>query len=301
MAHSARTDALSRPAVAVPPSARILPAVAILLGLIAAAGTASAQSPPSGPPGVPSPDSTLLSAALAPAPAPGSSGSSPVRTEGAQDAAPAATFTLRRIANPRYRVLGPPAALIPRAFRTLIGTEYARAQVTRRDAGSALSSTDWEVTAGREGGERRRFEVWASGYASTQYDQLRMLRLSALQGPTEWSLGDVAPQPAGTLPWIQRLRGGMLARALPHGSDWRVLGGVVPTLTHGVTPNAGLGAILFDNLPLADRTSLSLGLMGFGRGAPQPGVVTGDLTEAADDVSAVLIVCWSSELDGERQ
>ncbi len=193
-----------------------------------------------------------------------------VAPEGVQVLAPGGGFTLRRIANPRYRGLDPGAAQIVRPLGAFIGTAYARARLSRRESGAALSSSDWEVVGGRERGSQSRFELWASGFSSTGYDQLRMLRLSSLQGPLEWSLGDVAAQPVGLLPWIQRLRGGLVAHALPHGSDWRVLGGVVPTLTHGVTPNTALASVLLDNLPLQNAT-LSLGLMGFGRRAPAPG------------------------------
>jgi hypothetical protein len=195
-----------------------------------------------------------------------------VAPEGVQLLAPGTGFTVRQVANPRYRAPEPGAALLARPLGTYVGTEYARARFTRRESGPASSSTDWEVVGGRERGSRDRFELWASGFSSTAYDQLRMLRLTSLQGPLEWSVGDVATPPFGMLPWIQRLRGGLVAHALPRGSGWRAMGGVVPTLTHGVTPNTALATVMLDDLPQENAT-LSLGLMGFGRRAPAPGPV----------------------------
>ena len=261
-----------------------IPATLALLrsGLLAAAliatglpRTAGAQDGPPAPAGA---DSLAL---LAQATESGTASPSvqirPARTftpDGAQLLEPGTGFTLRRVVNPRYRSFTLPGALGAARLGKLIGTEYARAQVTRRESGPAFNSTDWEVLAGRDNGANHGVELSASGYSSPAYDDLRTLRLSARQGPLEWSLGDVVSQSIGTLPWIQRLRGGMVAHALPHGSDWRVLGGVVPTLSHLASPSAGLGGVMIDNLPF-EKNSLSLGLIGFGRRASPGGAARG--------------------------
>ena len=265
MARTARTDARGPAAVA-----------ALLLGLAAACSigvrSACAQDL-SGPP-APADSSALLAQAVGSGTAAPSIGGGPrpvVSSDGTQALEPGIGFTLRRIVNPRFRGLVPGAVLITPPLGRFVGTEYARAQLTHRSSGTAMRSTDWEIVAGRERGERHRFELQASGFTSTDFDQIRMLRLTSLQGPLEWSLGDVSAQPVGMLPWIQRLRGGLVAHALRHGSDWRVLGGIVPTLTHGVTPNTALASVMLDDLPLQNAT-LSLGLVGFGRRAPASGV-----------------------------
>jgi len=264
MAVPARTDARGRAALAL-----------LLAGLAAAcwaygALAALAQNGAAGSP----PDSAALLAQAAPS---GTASPSVLRRpapivspDGAQMLEPGTGFTLRRVANPRYRAPIAAAGLIARPLGMLIGSEYARARITHRASGAVTQSTDWDLVGGRETGSRRRFELWAQGFSSNQYDQLRMLRLTSIQGPLEWSLGDVATKSVGTLPWIQRLRGGLLAHVLPHGSDWRVLGGVVPTYTHNVSPNSGLAGVLLDNLPM-DKGALSFGVMGFGRRAPPPG------------------------------
>jgi hypothetical protein len=128
--------------------------------------------------------------------------------------------------------------------------------------------------AGRDRGARQQLEIWAQGFSSAAYDQIRLLRVSSQHGPLAWSLGDVSTQPVGMLPWIQRLRGGLIASALPRGSDWRLLGGIVPTLTHGVAPNTALATLLVDDLPI-QKGALSFGVMGFGRRAPQQGGLAG--------------------------
>jgi hypothetical protein len=266
MARTARTDARGHSALAL-----------LLAGLTAAGSALGAFSAyaQSGSPGTPAPaDSTAL---LAQAAESGTSSPSirggpapPAAPKGAQVLEPGSGFTLRRVANPRYRGPSPIGALLARPLGTLIGSEFARARVTYRESGPVLRSTDWEVIAGRERGARSRLEVWASGTSSTGYDQLRMLRLTSVRRLLEWSLGDVAVQPIGTLPWIQRLRGAQITHVLPRGSDWRLLGGIVPTFTHGVTPSTGLASILVDHLPI-ENGAFSLGLMGFARRAPSPG------------------------------
>ena len=189
--------------------------------------------------------------------------------EGVIPLEPGSGLTIRRIANPHYRPPAEAGALLARPLATLVGSQYARVRLTRFETGAAPASTDWELVAGRERGARQRLEVWAQGYSSAAYDQLRMLRLSSLQGPLEWSMGDVSAPPIGMLPWVQRLRGGLVAHALSRGSDWRLLGGVVPTWTHGVTPNTALASLLVENVPIENGT-LSYGLMGFGRRSPPP-------------------------------
>jgi hypothetical protein len=236
----------------------------------AAWATASPAGAANGLEGPPAPaDTTLLAQAESGTASAGvRSGTPPPAAAPAGDATGESStgFTVRRVANPAYRALTAPVAAIGHPLGTLIGSQYARAQVTRRLSGPDGGSLDWEVAAGRQRGTRSGLEVWAQGYSSPQYDQLRMLRLSALQGPVEWSLGDVAAQPIGTLPWIQRLRGGSLIHALPRGSDWRLLGGVVPTLSHNVTPNTALASFLVEGLPM-EGGAFAWGLMGFGRRA----------------------------------
>ena len=263
MARTSRADARGQAAVAL-----LLAGLAVtgwacgVRSALAASGAAGGTAPA---------DSTGLLAQAAPSgtasPSVVGRGTPATQPDGAQVLEPGSGFTLRRVANPRYRSLGPAAAFLAHPLGTLVGSEYARARLTRRESGKAFSSMDWEVVAGRERGARDRQELWASGFSSAGYDQLRMLRLTSLHGPLEWSLGDVATPPVGMLPWIQRLRGGQLAHALPHGSDWRVLGGFVPTFTRGATSNTALASVLLDDLPL-DHARLSLGLMGFGRRAP---------------------------------
>lgn len=267
MACTARTDARGQAALGL---------LLASLAIAAAAGSPRPAHAGSGAEGgsAPGDSAALFAEATASGTASPSLGNGPVPAasmEGAKMLEPGSGFTLRRVANPRYRVLGPAAGLLERPLGTLIGSEYARARLTHRASAAASTSTDWELVAGRDRGALNHLEVWASGFSSADYDQLRTLRLSSIQGPLAWSLGDVAAQPVGMLPWIQRLRGGLMTHALPHGSDWRVLGGVVPTLTHGVTPNTALASALLDELPLENAT-LSLGLLGFGRRAPAPGV-----------------------------
>ena len=271
---------MARPAHAHPrrelaaPGARL----AVLAWLIAAPALA-ADLPP-GPP-APAPSDSLGPIAQASSSGTASTGvearPAPARTsEGAAPLEPGNGLTIRRIPNPHYRAPVAAGLLLARPLATLVGSQYARARLTRFETGTAPASLDWELVAGRERGERQRLEVWAQGYTSAAYDQLRMLRLSSLQGPLEWSMGDVAAPPVGMLPWIQRLRGGLVAHALPHGSDWRLLGGVVPTWTHGVTPNTALASFLVENRPIENGT-LTYGLMGFGRRSPrQPGAAGPD-------------------------
>ena len=267
MARASRTDARSQAALALLRSGLVAAAIMAT----GPARTAGAQGGPHAPAGADS--LALLAQAAESGTASPSVQSGPARTltpDGAQLLEPGTGFTLRRVANPRYRSFSLPDALSPGRLGKLIGTEYARVQITRRESGPAFNSTDWDVVAGRDNGANHGIELSASGYSSPAYDELRTLRLISRQGPLEWSVGDVVPQSIGTLPWIQRLRGGMVSHALQHGSDWRVLGGVVPTLSHLVSPDAGLGGVMIDNLPF-ERNWLSLGLIGFGRRASPGG------------------------------
>ena len=254
MARAARTESRGPAAVAL-----------LLLGLVAiprpAAGQAAALP---GAPGaaIAGPDSAgagLVAQAVESPPS------------AASDAG--AGFTIRRVANPRYRVFASPAGLAGRVARVIEGTQFARAQFTRRESG-AFQTTDWEIAAGREGRGHDRLELWASGFRSTTDDQLRLLRLAGQNGRTEWGLGDVVPQPVGTLPWIQRLRGGMAVRALERQGAWRALGGVVPSFSPGVGTIAGLAGVTVDQLPWHEST-MSFGVLGFGRRALPPGAGSG--------------------------
>lgn len=258
-------------------------ALALLAAAALAAGPLSARpsraaGEPTRTPAPASADSTALLAQAAESgtAAPGVRvGAGPAAApDGAQALEPGSGFTIRHVANPRYRASLPIGNLLARPLGTPIGSQYARARVTQRDGGPAASSTDWEIAAGRERGARQNFEIWAQGYSSPAYDQLRTLRLSSQHGPLEWGLGDVVIRPIGTLAWIQRLRGGLIAKSLRHGSDVRLLGGIVPTLTHGVTPNTALASLLVDDLPIEQGT-LSFGIMGFGRWAPPQGGLAG--------------------------
>lgn len=271
MAVPARTDARGRTALA-------LLIAAALAGSPLTARPARAAGEPMGPP-VPAPaDSAVLlaQAAESATATPGVRvGGQPAATpDGTQAIEPGSGLVVRRVANPRFRAPALAQALLARPLGTLVGSQYARARLTRHESGPVSSSTDWEIVAGRDRGARQQLEVWAQGYSSPAYDQIRLLRLSSQHGPLAWSLGDVTTQPVGMLPWIQRLRGGLIAKALPRGSDWRLLGGVVPTLTHGVTPSTALATLLVDDLPI-EKGALSFGVMGFGRRAPQQGGLAG--------------------------
>jgi len=259
MAVPSRTDARGRAAL-------ILALAALLAASRPSASPAAAAGGADGPP-APA-DSTLLAQAESGTASAGVRGGPPppAAPAGAATGEASTGFTVRRIVNPSYRALTAPLASVGRPLGTLIGSQYARAQITRRLSGPGGGSLDWELAAGRQQGARSGLEVWAQGYSTPEFDQLRMLRVSSLQGPVEWSLGDVASQPIGTLPWIQRLRGGSLIHALPRGSDWRLLGGVVPTLSHGVTPNTALASFLVEGLPM-EGGAFAWGLMGFGRRA----------------------------------
>jgi hypothetical protein len=271
MAVPARTDARGRTALA-------LLIAAVLAGSSLTARPARAAGEPLGP-SVPAPaDSAVLLAQATEsgtaAPAMRVGGRPAASPDGTQALEPGSGFTVRRVANPRFRAPALAGALLARPLGTLVGSQYARARLTRHESGPVSSSTDWEIVAGRDRGARQQLEIWAQGFSSPAYDQIRLLRLSSQHGPLTWSLGDVATQPVGMLPWIQRLRGGLIARTLPRGSDWRLLGGVVPTLTHGVAPNTALATLLFDDLPI-QKGALSFGVMGFGRRAPQQGGLAG--------------------------
>ncbi len=260
-------------------------ALALLLaGLAAAIGApargALAQGGAAGPP-APADSAALLAQAAesgTASPSVQARPAPPVSPDGSQVLEPGTGFTLRRVANPAYRAPLNLAGLVGRPFGTLIGSEFARARITRRASGGATGSLDWELVGGRETGPRR-LELWAQGFSSNGYDQLRTLRLTSIQGPLTWSLGDVATQPLGSLSWIQRLRGGLVVRELPRGSDWRALGGIVPTWTRGASPSSGLAGVLLDRRPMEQGT-LSLGVMGFGRRAPGGGPAVGSDTLA---------------------
>ena len=261
MARSARTDSRGPAAVAL-----------LLLGLVAIPRPAAGQSgaiPGAPGPAVAGPDST--GAGLV---------AQVVETPPAEAPDAGAGFTLRRVANPRYRAFASPAGLAGRVAGVIEGTQFARAQFTRRESG-AFQSTDWEIAAGREGREHERLELWASGFRSRTDDQLRLLRLAGRNGRTEWGLGDVVPQPVGTLPWIQRLRGGMVVRAFERQSSWRALGGVVPSFSPGVGAQAGLAGVTVDQLPWHE-SAMSFGLLGFGRRALPPGA---SATSGADTLA----------------
>ena len=270
MAVPARTNARGRTALA-------LLIAALLAGSPLAARPSRAAGEPLGP-SLPAPaDSTVLlaQATMSGSAAPGVrvGGRPAAAPEGTQALEPGSGFTVRRVANPRFRVPVLPEALA-RPLGALVGSQYARARLTRHESGPVSSSSDWEIVAGRDRGARQQLEIWAQGFSSAAYDQIRLLRVSSQHGPLAWSLGDVSTQPVGMLPWIQRLRGGLIASALPRGSDWRLLGGVVPTLTHGVAPNTALATLLVDDLPI-QKGALSFGVMGFGRRAPQQGGLAG--------------------------
>ena len=281
MAAPARTDARRRAALA-------LLVAAALAGAALAPPAARAAAEPLGPPApAPADSAELVAQATGSGTAGVRAGAPAAAPDVAQAPEPGAGFTLRRVANPRYRSFAPPAGLLAPPTGQLVGSEYARAQVTHRESGSGFNSTDWDLTAGRDHGVAGGIELAASGYSNPQYDDLRTLRLAVRQGPIEWSLGDVVPQPFGTLPWIQRLRGGMVGQALSHGAAWRALGGVVPTLAHDVTPNAGLAGVVVDRLPL-ETGALSLGVLGFGRRAPPVAAASGATDTLAGEGAELL-------------
>ena len=154
MARTSRTDARGQAAVAL-----LLAGLAVtgwacgVRSALAASGAAGGTAPA---------DSTGLLAQAAPSgtasPSVVGRGTPATQPDGAQELEPGSGFTLRRVANPRYRSLGPAAAFLAHPLGTLVGSEYARARLTRRESGKAFSSMDWEVVAGRERGAQNRLE-----------------------------------------------------------------------------------------------------------------------------------------------
>ncbi len=177
-------------------------------------------------------------------------------------------FTIRRIANPRYR---PPirgeALLGPGSTGMMRALDHAHVQLVSRGAGPSLTRV-WDMAVGREYRRGRAFELSASGTTRDLGSDLRTLRLDARESGWLGSLGDVQPVIVGAVASLQRLRGATLKLELPGGGTAQALGGV-PTPTPGQsTRPIRLGGALLDEVHF-DQATLSAGFVGFGRGAAQ--------------------------------
>jgi hypothetical protein len=185
-------------------------------------------------------------------------------------------FTIRRIANPRYR---PPikgeALLSPGSTGVMQALDHAHVQLVSRGAGPSLTRV-WDLAAGREYRRGRAFEFTTSGTTHDQGSDLRTLRLDAREAGWFGSLGDVQPVIVGAVASLQRLRGASLKLELPGGGIAQAMGGG-PTPVPGQSARAiRLGGALLDEVRF-DQATLSAGFVGFGRGAaPRRGLAVAD-------------------------
>ena len=187
-----------------------------------------------------------------------------------------APFTLRRVANPRYR---PPTSgvpgIMPGAQSRLRALDHFRAQLFHQTQSNPRAFTQWEISGGEQYREDDALEVAAAGAYRRGEPELNGLRLSGRHGTLQGSLMDAEPITVGRQAFLSRLRGAVLRYTDPRAGHWIALGGVPTPIPNFPTPRLTLGGVAVENVRF-EEAEVSASAFAFWRGTSNrmPGVTS---------------------------
>ena len=176
-------------------------------------------------------------------------------------------FTMRRVANPRYRPpMSSASAIAPGAQSRLRTLDHFRGQIFHQTSGGG-GATQWEAEASQQYRNEDALTLGAAGARRFGKSQLNSIGLRGRRGPWEGSVMDASPFAVGRTLMLQRLRGAVVRFTDPNEARWMALGGVPTPVPGTATPRLALGGAAFENVRF-DEAELHGNLFAFWRAAP---------------------------------
>jgi hypothetical protein len=162
-------------------------------------------------------------------------------------------FTLRRVANPRYR---PPGSGLPGILATdrsqLRALDHFRAQLFHQTPSTPSALTQFELSGGEVYREDDALDVTVGGRSRAGDPELNAVRVTGRHRTLEGSLMDAEPILIGRLLQLTRLRGAVLRSSDPRQGRWIALGGVPTPIPGTATPRLALGGLAVENVRFDD-------------------------------------------------